>query len=64
MSYLVFVSHSGEDTWIARKISAECQAVGAETFLDETQIAVGARFEQDILEALRRANEFVVLVTP
>lgn len=64
MGYLVFISHSGEDTWIAKKVATECQTVGADTFLDEAQIAVGARFEQDILEALRRANEFVVLVTP
>ena len=64
MSYLVFISHSGEDTLIARKIAAECQAVGVDTFLDEAQIAIGARFEQDILEALRQANEIVVLLTP
>ncbi len=45
-------------------LALDCQAVGAETFLDEAQIAVGARFEQEILEALRQAQELVVLVTP
>jgi TIR domain len=64
VSYLVFISHSGEDTWIARKLSADCVSAGAETFLDETQIAVGADFEVDILEALRRADELVVIITP
>jgi hypothetical protein len=64
VSYLVFISHSGEDTWIARKLSVDCVNAGAETFLDETQIAVGVDFEVDILEALRRADELVVLITP
>ncbi len=64
MGYLVFISHSGEDAWIAKKLALDYQAVGAETFLDEAQIAVGARFEQEILEALRQAQELVVLITP
>lgn len=64
MSYLTFISHSGEDTWVAKKISLECVEAGAETFLDEAQIAVGANFENDILTALREANELVVLITP
>jgi hypothetical protein len=64
MAYLTFISHSGEDTWLARKLSAECKAVGADTFLDEAQIAVGARFENEIMTALSHAKELVVLVTP
>ena len=64
MSYLTFISHSGEDTWVARKLSLECCSVGAETFLDEAKIAVGANFENDILSALRKADELVVLITP
>lgn len=64
MSYLTFISHSGEDTWVANKLAYECQAVGSKTFLDEAQIAVGANFEKDILAALRDADELVVLITP
>lgn len=64
VSYLTFISHSGEDTWIAKKLSLECGKAGAETFLDEAQIAVGANFESDILTALRSANELLVLITP
>lgn len=64
MSYLTFISHSGEDTWVAKKLSVECCSAGAETFLDEAQIAVGANFENDILSALRKADELVVLITP
>lgn len=64
MSYLTFISHSSEDTWIAKKLSLDCGSTGAKTFLDEAQIAVGANFEDDILTALRNANELVVLITP
>lgn len=39
---LVFVSHSGEDTWVARKIAEEIADRGARPFLDEADIDVGA----------------------
>jgi hypothetical protein len=64
MPYLAFISHSGEDTWVARKLSDACKQVGAKTFLDEAQIAVGAKFENEISAALAQANELVVLMTP
>ena len=62
--YLVFISHSGMDTWLARQISHHCQRSGAKTFLDETQINVGAEFEEEIRDALDEANELLVLATP
>jgi len=64
MDYLTFVSHSSQDTWVAQKIASDCEAIGVSTFLDEARIAVGARFEKEIINALRRANELIVLVTP
>jgi len=39
MEYLIFISHSGEDTWVAKKMAADCESVHASTFLDETRIA-------------------------
>ena len=62
--WLVFVSHSGEDTWVARQIAREIAACGAMTFLDEAEIDIGADFEDDILSALEKADELVVLLTP
>ncbi len=61
---LVFVSHSGTDTWIAKQIAREIEARGATPFLDAAQIDVGADFEEDILNFLERADELVVLLTP
>src|SRR5438093_9302395 len=61
----VFVSHSGPDTWVARQIDREiktnCQC---EAFLDEAAIQVGADFEEEILSALQKADELLVLMTP
>ncbi len=61
---LIFVSHSGEDTWVARQIAREITDRGARAFLDEADIDVGAEFEEDIREFLEIADELVVLVTP
>ena len=63
-SRLVFVSHSGEDTWVAPQIAREIEACGAEPFLDEAAIDSGADFEEEIRNFLERAHELVVLLTP
>jgi hypothetical protein len=61
---LVFVSHSSQDTWIAKQIAREIEARGATPFLDEAQVDAGADFEEDILNFLEQAHELVVLLTP
>ncbi len=62
--WLVFVSHAGTDTWVARQIATQIIAKGAIPFLDEADIATGEDFEEKILTALDRANEMIVLLTP
>ncbi|HVR39020.1 MAG TPA: toll/interleukin-1 receptor domain-containing protein [Thermoanaerobaculia bacterium] len=62
--WLVFVSHSGEDTWVARKIAHEITACGATPFLDDADVEVGAEFEEDMRDFLDKANELLVLFTP
>lgn len=62
--YLIFISHAGADTWVAKRISECIEKNGADTFLDEAQIAVGDDFEDRILEALDKANELLVYFTP
>ena len=62
--HLVFVSHSGQDTWVARQIAREITACGAKPFLDEADVEIGAEFEEDILRFLEVADELLVLVTP
>jgi len=61
---LVFISHSGTDTWVAKQIAREVRNCGAEPFLDEADIDAGFDFEEEIRHFLRRAHELVVLLTP
>lgn len=44
--WLVFISHAGTDTWVAKRIAEKIEACGANTFLDEAHIAVGEDFEE------------------
>lgn len=61
---LVFISHSGLDTWVAMQVARAIAEVGAKTFLDAENIQVGDEFDDEILSALDRADEMVVLLTP
>ena len=61
---LVFVSHSGEDTWVARQIALGISNCGARPFLDEADVEVGSEFEDDIRQFLDQADELLVLFTP
>ena len=61
---LVFISHSSQDTWVARQIAREVSLCGATPFLDEADVEVGDDFEEGILAFLERTNELVVLLTP
>ena len=63
-SWLIFISHGGGDTWVARRIAERVEQCGATTFLDDADIAVGDDFEERILQALDSARELIVLLTP
>jgi hypothetical protein len=63
-AWLVFISHAATDTWVAKRIAEQIEACGAKTFLDEAHIAVGEDFEERILNALDRADELLVILTP
>jgi hypothetical protein len=61
---LVFISHSGVDTWVAKQIAREISACGAVPFLDEADIEKGEIFEEEIRNFLNQADELLVLLTP
>ena len=62
--YLVFVSHASTDTWVASQIARSIRDAGGEVFLDTANIEKGDAYDAEILEALRRCVELVVLMTP
>jgi hypothetical protein len=61
---LVFISHSGRDTWVAKQIAREVSFCGATPFLDEADVEVGEDFEERVLAFLEQAHELLVLLTP
>ncbi len=62
--HLVFISHSSVDMWVAKQIAREISDCGARPFLAESEIDIGADFEEDILTFLDKAHELLVLLTP
>ena len=62
--WVVFISHSGTDTWVAQQIARHVEACGAVPFLDEANISIGEDFEERIRDALWEARELLVLFTP
>lgn len=62
--YRVFISHSSEDTWVAKQLARILRDHGASTFLDEADVEYGDDFEDRILEAARSSQEMLVLLTP
>lgn len=65
--YLVFISHSTKDRWIARQIAnlleERGRKYGVKTFLDERDIAVGDSIPETIRENIQQCGEFVVLLS-
>jgi hypothetical protein len=66
-AYLVFISHSTSDRWIARQISylleAKGRRCGVKTFLDERGIGIGDSIPETIRQNIENCNEFLVLLT-
>jgi len=62
--YRVFVSHGGDDTWVAEQIARRIEDCGAGAFLDRRDIAAGDNFKQRIHEEIPACNELLALFTP
>jgi hypothetical protein len=64
--YRVFLSYAHKDRWIAKQMVGliEREAVGrVHVFLDAKDIEIGERIEEEVLEAIRSCDEFVVLLS-
>jgi FAD/FMN-containing dehydrogenase len=66
--YLVFISHSSKDRWVARQMAAiierKAKRYGVRTFLDEVDLEGGDRIKETIKANLRACEEFVILLSP
>ena len=67
-TYLVFISHSTKDRWIAKQMAAiierKAKRYGVRTFLDEVDLEGGDRIPATIKANLHACNEFVILLSP
>lgn len=65
--YLVFISYSTKDRWIARQLARHIESngrkLGITTFLDEKDIDVGDPIHEAIRKNLQKCSEFVVLLS-
>ena len=66
-SYLVFISHSVKDRWIARQIAnlidQKGKRYGIKTFLDEKDISGGDLIPEIIRKNIQMCSEFLVLLS-
>jgi hypothetical protein len=63
-AYKVFVSHSGDDRWVAEQIARLIEDCGASTFLDRRDIVAGDDFKERIREEIPNCEELLALFTP
>jgi TIR domain len=65
--YLVFISHSSKDRWIAKQMAAiierRAKRYGVRTFLDEVDLEGGDRIPAVIKTNLHACAEFVILLS-
>jgi TIR domain len=62
--YRVFVSHAGDDTWLAAQIARRIDDCGATSFLDRRDIAAGDDFKARIKVEIPSCDELLALFTP
>lgn len=62
--YVVFISHSSRDAWIAGIMVEKVTALGAEVWLDVKDLHGGDIVDQEILKGIDSCQEAVVLVSP
>jgi len=62
--YRVFVSHGGDDIWIAEQIARCIEDCKAAAFLDRRDISAGDNFKQRIHAEITKCNELLALFTP
>jgi hypothetical protein len=60
----VFVSHAGDDIWLAEQIARWVEDSGAKAFLDRRDIVTGDNFKERIREQISDCEELVALFTP
>lgn len=62
--YLVFISHSSSDRWIAEVIAEKIGSIGASCWLDEKDLEGGEVIVDRIINGIDLCDEALVLISP
>lgn len=62
--YVVFISHSSKDSWIATVIGEKIEDLGAVCWLDEKDLEGGDVIAADIIRGIDACHEAIVLISP
>jgi hypothetical protein len=62
--FVVFISHSSHDSWVAEQIGKGIEAVGATKRLDKHFLKGGDDVRETILKEIRESTEVIVLLSP
>jgi len=62
--YIIFISHSSKDAWIARTIAEKISALGATPWLDVKDLHGGDVLGEKIRQGIEACHEAIVLVSP
>lgn len=60
----IFLSYSSQDSNIAKELQAKLQAASLTCFMAEKDIKVSQKWETQIVDALRTADQILILITP
>src|SRR6266496_6435195 len=64
IDYLVFISHSSSDRWIAEVIAEKIGSIGASCWLDEKDLEGGEVIVDRIINGIDLCDEALVLISP
>jgi len=62
--YIVFISHSAKDAWMARVVAEKITEIGAIPWLDAKEVKGGDLIADKIRQGVEACREAVVLVSP
>src|SRR5947209_12470727 len=62
-AYTVFISHSSKESWIAKQIAKEIEALGAKTWLDLKDLRGGDEIRRSVKRGIKASQEAIVLLS-
>ena len=63
-AYVIFLSHSSYDSWIAKTIAEKIEAIGGDCWLDEKDLEGGDVVVNEIIRGIDACREAIVLISP